>query len=170
MPITEILAENARRYGDDVALVEINPEKISNSEITWREYALIETSPTDPFRSEMTWSEFDRKANRLANFLLTRNIKKGDKVAILLMNSLEWLPIYFGVLRAGAMAVPLNYRYSADEIRYCVDLADVDVLIFGPAFIGRVEEISHRIPRVKCKLYVGEDCPSFAESYYRLTA
>ncbi len=170
MPITEILAENARRYGDDVALVEINPEKISNSEITWREYALIETSPTDPFRSEMTWSEFDRKANRLANFLLTRNIKKGDKVAILLMNSLEWLPIYFGVLRAGAMAVPLNYRYSADEIKYCVDLADVDVLIFGPAFIGRVEEISHRIPRVKCKLYVGEDCPSFAESYYRLTA
>ena len=102
MPITEILAENARRYGDDVALVEINPEKMGNKEVTWREYSLIETSPTDPFRSELTWTEFDRKANRLANFLLTRNVKKGDKVAILLMNCLEWLPIYFGVLRAGS--------------------------------------------------------------------
>ena len=170
MPITEILAENARRYGDDVALVEINPEKMGNKEVTWREYSLIETSPTDPFRSELTWAEFDRKANRLANFLLTRNVKKGDKVAILLMNCLEWLPIYFGVLRAGAMAVPLNYRYSADEIKYCVDLADVDVLIFGPAFTGRIEEISDRMPRVKCKLYVGGDCPSFAEPYYQLTS
>ena len=45
-------------------------------------------------------------------------------MAILLMNSLEWLPVYFGILRSGAVAVPLNYRYTAEEIRYCLEKAE----------------------------------------------
>ena len=45
-------------------------------------------------------------------------IKKGDKVAILMYNCLEWLPIYFGVLKTGAIAVPFNFRYDAEEILY----------------------------------------------------
>ena len=120
--------------------------------------------------SELTWGEFDRKANRLANFLLSRGVRKGDKVAILLMNCLEWLPIYFGILKSGAMAVPMNFRYTADDIRYCLDLADADYLIFGPEFTGRVEDVCDRLPRIKSFLYVGGDCPSFAESYSSLMA
>ncbi len=165
MPITEILEKNAELYRDEVALVEINPQMQDKARVTWREYSLIESSPNDAFRSEITWGEFDKKANRFANLLMTRGIKKGDKVAILLMNCLEWLPIYFGTLKTGALAVPLNYRYTAAEIKYCVDLADADVLIFGPEFTGRVEEICERIPKVKTLMYVGEDCPTFAESY-----
>jgi acyl-CoA synthetase (AMP-forming)/AMP-acid ligase II len=72
---------------------------------------------------------FDEKANRVANMLMSRGVRKGQKVAILLMNGIEWLPIYFGALKAGAMAVPLNYRYAADEIKYCLELADADVLV-----------------------------------------
>ena len=170
MPITEILERNAQLYKDDVALVEINPQELEKRHTTWREYSLMEPSPTDSFRSELTWGEFDRKANRVANFLLTRHIKKGNRVGILLMNCLEWLPIYFGVLKSGAMAVPLNFRYTAEEIKYCIELADIDVLIFGPSFIGRVESICERIPRVKALVYVGEDCPSFAEPYYSLVS
>ncbi len=165
MPITELLERNASLYGDEVALVEINPQELEKSHTTWREYSLIEPSRIDSFRSEITWKEFDQKANRMANLLLSRGVTKGTKVAILLMNSLEWLPIYFGILKAGAMAVPLNFRYTPEEIRYCVDLADVEVLLFGPEFTGRMEAICNRIPRVKMLLYVGEDCPSFAESY-----
>ncbi len=99
---------------------------------------------------------------------MSRGIKKGDKVAILLMNCIEWLPIYFGILKTGALAVPLNYRYTADEIKYCLKLSDSDAIIFGPEFTGRIEEIYDRIPKVKMWLYAGEDCPSFAESYDRL--
>ena len=170
MPITEILENNARLYGSETALIEVNPQEMENRHITWREYSLIEPNHSASFRSEITWGEFDRKANRLANFLLTRHIRKGSKVGILLMNCLEWLPIYFGVLKAGALAVPLNFRYSSDDIKYCLELADVDVLIFGPSFVGRVEAICDRIPRVKTWLYVGEDCPSFAESYSNLVS
>ncbi len=61
--------------------------------------------PPSPYRREITWGVFDEKANRVANMLLSRGVKKGDKVAILLMNCLEWLPIYFGILKAGAIAV-----------------------------------------------------------------
>ena len=168
MPITEILKKNADFYPDDVALVEINPKLENQSRMTWREYSLIETSPHEAYRTEITWSEFNKKANRFANLLLTRGIKKGDKVAILLMNCIEWLPIYFGILKTGALVVPLNYRYTSDEIKYCLNLSDADAIIFGPEFIGRVEEIYHRIPKVKAWLYVGDDCPTFAESYDKL--
>ena len=166
--ITEILERNAREWPNDVALVEINPQELEKRNTTWREYSLIESSPLEAFRSEITWAEFNEKANRFANFLLSRGLKRGDKVAILLMNCLEWLPIYFGVLKAGCMAVPLNFRYTADEIKYCLELSDADVLVFGPEFIGRVEQIADRVPRVRMRLYVGDDCPTFAESYRNL--
>ena len=165
MPITEILEKNAQLYGNETALVEINPEFQPESRITWREYSLMQPQPGEMFRRELTWSDFDKKANRFANLLLTRGCKKGDKVAILLMNSIEWLPIYFGILKAGAIAVPLNYRYTAEEIKYCLDKADCTMLAFGPEFGGRMEEICDKIPKIGHMFYVGEDCPSFADSY-----
>ena len=166
--ITEILARNAREWPEDVALVEINPQELEARHTTWREYALIESSREDAFRSTLTWKAFDQQANRFANFLLSRGFKRGDKIAILLMNCLEWLPIYFGVLRAGCMAVPLNFRYTADEIKYCLELADARALVFGPEFTGRVEQIVDRVPQLRAVLYAGEDCPSFAEAYRAL--
>ena len=168
MIITDLLKRNAREYADETALVEIAPHLMESTKLTWKEYALIQPNPAESGRQEITWKEFDRKANRFANLLLSRGIKKGDKVAILLMNCLEWLPIYFGTLRAGALAVPLNYRYTSDEIKYCVKLAEADVLVFGPEFIGRVEEIYDRMPGIKQTFYVGENCPTFAESYNTL--
>ncbi len=170
MPITKLLEENARRFGDDVALVEINPQEMEKRHATWREYSLIESSPVDSFRSEITWRQFDEKANRMANFLLTRRLPRGTKVGILLMNCLEWLPIYFGILKSGCMAVPLNFRYTPEEIRYCLDLADVDLLVFGPEFVGRIEAICDHLPRRCTLLYVGGDCPTFAEPYHSLVS
>ncbi len=165
MPITEILAKNAELYGDEVSLVEINPG--ADKKMTWREFALTQPVGSN-YRREITWKEFDDTANRFANLLITHGVKKGTKVAILLMNCIEWLPIYFGILRAGAIAVPLNYRYAADEIKYCLEKADAEYLAFGPEFIGRVEEIVDRVPDVKLWLYVGDSCPAFAESYDKI--
>lgn len=170
MPITEILEENCRKYGSDVALVEINPEIKETRRVTWKEYELIEPNPTTHYRREITWNVFNEKANRFANMLLERGVKKGDKVAILLMNCLEWLPIYFGILKTGALAVPLNFRYASDEIEYCLNLSEADILVFGPEFIGRVEEIAERISKNRLLFYVGDNCPTFAEDYASLTA
>lgn len=167
MPITEILARNAQLYGQDISLVEINPEEQEKHE-SWKEFDLVETG-LSKYRREITWKEFDEKANRFANLLSSKGLKKGNKVAILLMNCLEWLPIYFGILKIGAIVVPLNYRYAADEIKYCLGLSESDAIIFGPEFIERVDVIKNDIPQVKHKFYVGENCPAFAEGYEELT-
>ena len=87
MVITDFLERNARLYGDETALVEINPSEERDNAVTWRDFSLIEnTRPDLPYRREINWRQFDEKANRFANLLLSRGIKKGQKVAILLMN------------------------------------------------------------------------------------
>ncbi len=169
MVITQLLERNARLYGNEVCLVEINPSEERDNAVTWREYSLIQsTRPDEPYRREMSWKGFDRRANRFANLLLSRGLERGTKVGILLMNCLEWLPIYFGILKAGCVAVPLNFRYSSEEIRYCLDLADVEVLVFGPEFVGRMDPIASSLDRVKTMFFVGKDKPAYAEDCCRL--
>ena len=169
MVITDFLERNARLYRDETALVEINPSEERDKANTWREFSLIERNrPDEPYRREITWGQFDKKANRFANLLLSRGLKRGTKVGILLMNCLEWLPVYFGILKAGCLAVPMNFRYSSDEIRYCLDLADVEALVFGPEFIDRLEPILPDLGRVRQWFYVGNHTPAFAESYREL--
>ena len=170
MPIMDILERNCDLYGEDICLVEINPGIKESRRVTWKEFELIEPDSLLDYRREITWNVFNEKANRFANLLIERGVKKGDKVAILLMNGLEWLPIYFGILKTGALAVPLNFRYTAQEIDYCLKLAEANVLIFGPSFIGRVEEIADEISNSCFLLFVGDNAPSFAESYTHLTA
>ncbi|WZL78233.1 class I adenylate-forming enzyme family protein [Eubacteriales bacterium mix99] len=170
MPVTELLSFNARKYGQEKCLTEINMDLQEYHHVRWMDYELIENSPAGEYRREMTWKVFDEKANRFANLLLQRGIHKEDKAAILLMNCLEWLPIYFGILKAGAVAVPLNFRYTAEEIKYCLERSDASVLVFGSEFTDRMEAIQDQIPQVRLLFFAGEERPLFAESYDRLTA
>ncbi len=164
MPITDFLEKNARLHPNEVSLVEVNPENQPDKNVSWHEYSLIEASGTGRYRRELTWREFDVAANRFANLLLTRGVKKGDKVAILMMNCIDWLPIYFGIMKSGAIAVPMNFRFSADEIEYCADLADISVLVFGQEFIERIESVLPKL-RIKDYFFVGDNTPSFADNY-----
>ncbi len=118
MQITEILARNARMYGHEIALVE--------------------REPAVQKRLTLTWQEFYEQSNKLANFLISQGIQKGDRVVLLMMNCLEWLPMYFGILRAGAVAVPLNFRFQEDDIVRCVSVAEAKAVIFGEEFIYRI--------------------------------
>ena len=93
MTIAEILARNARMYPSDSALIELKPSK--------------------KIRREITWKEFDERANRVANALIDRGVRRDDKVIHLMMNSINWLEAYFGIIRTGAWAVPLNYRFTS---------------------------------------------------------
>ncbi len=166
MTIVHLLEKNAKEFAQDIALVEINPEQPETRRSTWHEFELVEPTPrVTHYRREISWAVFNEKANRLANMLQQNGIGKGKKVAILLMNCIDWLPIYFGILKTGALAVPLNYRYSSDEIDYCLELAEADVLIFGTEFIGRVEAVADKISK-RCNLiYFGAGCPAFSDDY-----
>ena len=170
MPVTDYLERNHKLYGDEVALVELNPLVKDKMKKTWKDYDLVQQTESRPYRREITWAVFDEKANRVANMLLSRGVKQGDRVAILMFNCLEWLPIYFGILKTGAIAVPFNFRFDAREIKYCADLAEVQVLLFGPEFIGRIESIEEELSKGRLLIYVGDGCPTFAESYQELVA
>ena len=86
MPITEALERNSSFYGNEVALVEINPAIREEHGVNWREYDLVQPNPAKRYRREITWREFDDTANRFANLLMSRGLGRGNKVAILLMN------------------------------------------------------------------------------------
>lgn len=169
MPVTELLERNARLFPDEVALIELNLEEKDSRRTSWKESDLVQKDE-NPFRREITWSIFNEKSNRVANMLLGRGIQKGDKVAILMYNCLEWLPIYFGILKTGAIAVPFNFRYDAEEILYCAELAEVHAIIFADEFIERIETNSERLLKGRLLIYYGNNCPKFAESYYELVS
>lgn len=147
MLITEMLARNSRMYGNETALVEREPEYGRRREITWR--------------------EFDDLANRIANALIRQGVGKGDRVVLLLMNCLEWLPIYFGILRTGAWAVPLNFRFDAATIKLCAKLAEARVFLFGEEFIERIDAIRGDLGSVERFIFVGPDevRPDYARDY-----
>jgi len=172
MPITEFLARNAAHYGDEIALVEVNPElrDLETQRPDWKEMSLAERNFHSGYRKTLSWHAFDEQANQFAHLLLGSGLHRGEKVAILMMNCIEWLPIYFGALKAGAVVVPMNFRYSAEEIAYCLELADVDVLIFGPEFVGRMNAIQDKL-RLQ-QLFVGDpwERPVYAKPYANLAA
>ena len=171
MPVTDLLRRNAREHGDEVALIELNPAMEDTRKISFKEFDLVQQTKSMPYRHEITWQIFDEKSNRVANMLLGRGIKKGDKVAILMFNCLEWLPIYFGILKTGAIAVPFNFRYTANEISYCADLAEISVMFFGSEFVDRLNINADEIAKDRLLLYVGDgQAPEFAENYWQQVA
>jgi acyl-CoA synthetase (AMP-forming)/AMP-acid ligase II len=153
MLITEILARNSRMYGQETALIEREPRKDS--------------------RVTITWKTFDDQASAIAQALMARGIQKGDRVVHLMMNCIQWLPAYFGILRAGAWAVPLNFRFAAGTIATCTRTAEAKAFIFGEAFIQRVTEIRADIEgSVRTFIFAGPENkrPPWAESLDRLVA
>lgn len=135
MIITEILARNARMYSDEIALIEREPAK--------------------GIRREISWREFNGLANRFANALIAGGIHKGDRIILLMMNCLEWLPLYFGVLKTGAWAVPLNFRFTAKDIQYCAEIAEAKAIIFGEEFIDRVNSIRDNLVGIADFIFIG---------------
>lgn len=119
--ITEILDSNRIKFKNDCALVELEPSKNS--------------------RKSLTWEEFSSYSGKVASNLLHHNIKKGDCVVHLMMNCLEWLPVYFGILKLGALAVPINFRFMASTIKNCISLVEAKAVFFDETFIERLNEV-----------------------------
>ncbi|MBW1783405.1 MAG: acyl--CoA ligase [Deltaproteobacteria bacterium] len=143
MHIGEILSRNARMYPDEIALVERTPEEGK--------------------RREITWKAFDEGANRFAHHLMDRGIKKGDKVAHLMHNSIDWLIAYFGIVRTGAWVTPLNFRFTSDDINYCLKVAEPDLLLFGEEFTDRIDPIRDQLS-VTHYICAGKEIPDYAVS------
>ncbi len=140
-----MLARNGRVYPNEIALIELRPSK--------------------KIRRAVTWKEFDEQANRFANALIARGVKKGDKVTHWMMNSLDWLIAYFGIIRTGAWVVPLNFRFTNQDVEYCIEIAEAKVMVLGEEFKERIGPIRSHRPMIKHCIIVSPNPPEGMESF-----
>ena len=92
----------------------------------------------------LTFSELNIRCNRLANALVTSGVKQGDRVALLMMNSPEFMAAYFAVAKIGGIVVPLNWRLVADELEFMLNDSGSTTMIFGEEFIDLVTDLYAR--------------------------
>ena len=101
----EIMSRNSRKFPDREALV----------------YG----------KTRLTYRQLNARINQLAHALLDLGIKKGTKVAILAYNCNQFLEAYFALAKIGGVAVPINFRLGAEELRYIINHSDAEAVILG---------------------------------------
>lgn len=121
------------------------------------EPALIELQPSKNIRKEITWKQFDERVNRIANALMDRGIGKGDRVIHWMRNSINWLEAYFGIIRTGAWAVPISFRFNTVDMKYCADIAEAKAMILGPEFVEQVNGVRRQLTTIKSYIVAGEN-------------
>lgn len=133
-----------------------------------REFA-IESWPSKGLRRTLTWKQLNDESNKLANYLIKEcGVKKGDVVIHLLMNSLEWIVAYFGVIKTGAVVAPLNFRFASSDIKYAAEVKKSEVSIFGSGFLPKVQPIQRQMDYMKYYICVGENVPLDMKSYGKI--
>jgi acyl-CoA synthetase (AMP-forming)/AMP-acid ligase II len=97
-------------------------------------------------RRSLTFAEWDQRATRLANALLGLGLVKGDRIALLAYNCVEWMEIYVAVARAGLVAVPINFRLLGPEISYIASHSEAKAIIVQEDLRDRIEPIRAELP------------------------
>jgi O-succinylbenzoate-CoA ligase len=106
-----------------------------------------------------TYAEFNARTNQAAHVMLERGVRPGDRVALLMMNGVEYLESYFAAAKIGAVMVPLNWRLVPDELEFIINDSGSTVLIFDDAFESAVVALQERGTTVGHWLSAGEGTP-----------
>jgi acyl-CoA synthetase (AMP-forming)/AMP-acid ligase II len=91
-----------------------------------------------------SYDELNNRTNQVANGLRSLGVKKGDRVALLMMNCHEFVTSFFAIAKIGAVIVPLNWRLVPDELEFIVKDAGATVLIAGSEFDAAITELHSR--------------------------
>lgn len=120
----------------------------------------------------ITYRELNRETNRVAHFFKEKGLKKGDRIAVDLVNCPEFLTCYFAAAKLGLIFVPLNYRLVSQELKYQINRCNCSLLVFNDQFIEYIEPIKDSL-EVKKESYVcvrdrahERPCPSWALDYH----
>lgn len=147
--VPETLARTTRKYPDREAIV--YPRK----DIRW------------------TYEEFDQRVTQFANSLRDAGIGKGDRVSLIMYNTAELAVAVFGLLRAGAVFNPVNYRLASGEVAYILNDSASTVLLFEEETRETVEDGMDKFDMVDRYLYVDDDVestPEYARGFHKTLA
>ena len=114
-----------------------------------------------------TYRQLNDRTNRLANTMKALGVNHGDRVGLLALNEPEYLEMYFGLGKIGAILVPINHRLAGPEIVYILSDCEAKVLVFGKEFTEVVDSIRNHIPS-KDLIAIFDDPPEWAKSYESL--
>ena len=89
----------------------------------------------DP-QERLTWNALEQGTLRIASALIASGVQRGDHVGVLLGNNSTWIQLFFACASIGAVTVPVNTRFKAEELRFCLHQADVRALVFADDFLG----------------------------------
>ena len=123
--------------------------------------ALVEVRPLSGQRRNISWRVLYERTNRLANALLSLGIGKGDTVFLYAYNSIAWLEVFFGVMKTGACVVPLNYRFTDKELRYCWEIARPKAFFYGPEFDSRILNLQSSLSGIRHYVCLDSKASSF---------
>ena len=129
--VTDVLANHARHYPNKLAVVCGDTER--------------------------SWHDFDRNISRVANALLTDGLQKGDKVALLMGNSVEMLEVLFGIVRAGGCVVPLSGLLTADQLAVLIDDCDAGWGFASAEFQERLDSVRDRLENIPDRRWIAFD-------------
>jgi len=120
----------------------------------------------------LTYPELDSRTNRLASALLSMNLCKGDRVAVMLYNCTEFIEVYCALAKTGLVAVPVNWRFVGKEIEYVVNHSDSKAMIVGEDFVGIIDSVRSSFKKIEDKNYVvvGRSVPEGYVNYENLIA
>jgi acyl-CoA synthetase (AMP-forming)/AMP-acid ligase II len=135
MTVTDLVARNARLYPNSMAFIEVRP--------------------VSKVRKEITWAAFNERMNKIAQALIAKGIRKGMKVALLGRNSIHWLETFFGIMQTGAWAIPLNFRFTDQDIKYCADIGEPSLFIHDEEFTERIVRMKPNLPMVRDYVSIG---------------
>jgi len=121
-----------------------------------RKTAFVEIKPVSGQREALTWEAFADRTDRLANALMEKGIGRGDKVFILGKNSIHWIEAYFAVLKTGGWVVPLNFRFTDEDIAFCAGVAEPKAFIMTEEYADRVQEMRSHLPTVRECITIGQ--------------
>ena len=116
----------------------------------------------------LTWSECNARANRLCHAVRRLGIGHGDRVGLLALNEPEYLDMFYGLGKIGAILVPINYRLAGPEMQYMLSDSGVKAFVFGPEYVDVVDSFRHDIP-AEHFIALMDDPPEWASSYKVLT-
>jgi long-chain acyl-CoA synthetase len=112
----------------------------------------------------LSWAEFHDARNRLANALSAMGLRAGDHAIVYAANSVENLLASSGARSAGAVAIPMNHRLTAEEVRYILDDSAAAIVFVGDSFVPIAEEVRGAIRGVRHWIFIGEERRRWARS------
>jgi fatty-acyl-CoA synthase len=113
--------------------------------------------------TRLTWSKLNERVNRLANGLASLGVSKDTKVAILALNCHKYIEAYYATAKLGAVAVPLNFRLSPEELTYVINHSDSEVLMVGGDLLAVAREILPGLKGVKAKITLDEPAEDWTD-------